>query len=77
MALRFWLMLRTNKPKEMGAVPNEQSLWEAFLKTGRVEDYLRYRGVDIYQSPAPIAKETAAYAVDDRRPDYSGKQQYR
>ena len=45
--------------------------------SGRVEDYLRYRGVDIYQSPAPIAKETAAYAVDDRRPDYSGKQQYR
>ena len=56
---------------------DELTAWKRFAETGRVEDYLRYRGVDIYQSPAPIAKETAAYAVDDRRPDYSGKQQYR
>lgn len=24
-------------------------LWDAFVRTGRIEDYLRYRGVDIYQ----------------------------
>ena len=25
-------------------------LWDAFARTGRVEDYLRYRGVDIYDA---------------------------
>lgn len=27
---------------------DEQQLWENFKKTGRIADYLRYRGVDIY-----------------------------
>lgn len=59
-------------------MPDDARLWDAFLKTGRVEDYLRYRGVDIYQSTAaPSAKEAPAHAGDDRRPDHSGKQQYR
>lgn len=60
------------------AVPDEQQLWNAFLKTGRVEDYLRYRGVDIYQTTGISSTEGASgHAGDDRRPDHSGKQQYR
>ena len=59
-------------------MPDNQPLWDMFLKTGRVEDYLRYRGVDIYQSSAVSSTEEApAHAGDNRRPDYSGKQQYR
>ena len=40
-------------------MPNEQSLWEAFLKTGRVEDYLRYAR----QMHAGPAAESAAAAM--------------
>ena len=57
---------------------DNRELWTAFLKTGRVEDYLRYRGVDIYQHMTNQAgEEKPAHAGDDRRPDHSGKQQYR
>ena len=48
-------------------------LWDAFASTGRIEDYLRYRGIDIYQLPP---KEKKDHADDHRRPDHSGKQQY-
>lgn len=59
-------------------MPDEQQLWNAFIKTGRVEDYLRYRGVDIYQTTGlSSAGEASVHAGDDRRPDHSGKQQYR
>lgn len=59
-------------------MPENQSLWNAFLKTGRVEDYLRYRGVDPYSSTAiSSTEEASAHAGDNRRPDHSGKQQYR
>ena len=36
----------------------------------RIEDYLRYRGIDIYSSPS---KEKGRYAPDHRSPDYPGK----
>ena len=55
----------------------------AFAKTGRVEDYLRYCGVDIYEngvgavSPPRPREEQPPYASDNRRPDHPGKQQYR
>lgn len=56
-------------------------LWEAFAKTGRIEDYLRYCGVDIYQQPnnaiPPPGKEPPPHAPDNGRPDHPGKQQYR
>lgn len=62
-------------------------LWDAFVRTGRIEDYLRYRGVDIYQhmtsraQPQGLAstagKENRPHAADHRRPDHPGKQQYR
>lgn len=48
-------------------------MWDAFAKTGRVEDYLRYRGVDVYE----VENREAKYRHDNRRPDYPGKQQYR
>ncbi len=57
--------------------------WSAFAKTGRVEDYLRYCGVDIYEtgtsavSPPRPREEKPPYASDNRRPDHPGKQQYR
>ena len=53
-------------------------LWHVFESSGRVEDYLRYRGVDIPAATASIEKEESAYgdrtktASDDRRADSSG-----
>ncbi len=49
-------------------------LWDAFAKTGRIEDYLRYRGVDIYQLVDREAEKR--HEADHRRPDHPGKQQY-
>lgn len=52
--------------------------WQAFCKTGRIEDYLRYRGVDIYRSPtASVKKEQSGNGDQNRRSDTEGKQQYR
>lgn len=57
--------------------------WSAFAKTGRVEDYLRYCGVDNLRKrrgcriPAPSTEEQPPYASDNRRPNHPGKQQYR
>ena len=48
--------------------------WNAFVHTGRIEDYLRYRGVDI--SGVMAGKEKRQDAADHRRTDYPGKQQY-
>ena len=58
---------------------NEQDLWRIFTGTGRVEDYLRYRGVVFPENAtAGIGKEASVYgdrpktASDDRRPDSAG-----
>lgn len=48
-------------------------LWDAFATTGRIEDYLRYRGIDIYNPPP---KEKKEHADNDRRAHHPGKQQY-
>ena len=66
---------------------NHQDMWDAFAKTGRIEDYLRYRGVDIYTArighSAPTSSAHSAtdeengHAADHRRPDHTGIQQYR
>lgn len=59
-------------------MPENQQWWDAFLKTGRVEDYLRFRGIDIYQSTGISSTEEGnARADNDRRSDHTGKQQYR
>ena len=54
----------------------QDSLWASFLKTGRVEDYLRYRGIDIYARTDRPEKEKQRHEADDRRPHHPGKQQY-
>lgn len=48
-------------------------LWQAFAQTGKVEDYLRYRGV------MSASKEEVPYGrnSDCHGPDYPGKQSYR
>ena len=64
---------------------DQNDLWTAFKKTGRIEDYLRYCGVDIYQNmsnslPSQEGGCSAGgtvHAADDRRPNHPGKQQHR
>ncbi|MGI6265262.1 MAG: hypothetical protein ACOYJY_07390 [Acutalibacteraceae bacterium] len=56
-------------------MPDRPSLWNVFTQTGRVADYLRYRGIDPAEETA--TQEAVEHEGDDRRPDYSGKQQYR
>lgn len=52
-------------------------LWDAFKKTGRIADYLRYRGIEVFSGPTPETKEGNAREANDRCTDHSGKQQYR
>lgn len=47
-------------------------LWDAFAQTGRIEDYLRYRGVDIYSFTSQ-PKEKRQHEPDDRRTHHPGK----
>lgn len=56
---------------------DNKELWDAFKKTGRIADYLRYRGIEVFSGPAPKQEEGTMRETDDRRPDHSGKQQYR
>ncbi len=59
----------------------QDKLWAKFQKTGKVDDYLRYCGVDIYDSGTnSVAESTdreAPYEADDRRTHRARKQQYR
>lgn len=58
---------------------DEQQLWEDFKKTGRVADYLRYRGVDIYafqntvdrKEPSDADKQGQKRAPHHRGPHHS------
>lgn len=53
-------------------------MWDAFARTGRVEDYLRYRGVDVYdmQNNRDLQNKEDRHRHDDRRIDHQGEQQY-
>lgn len=51
-------------------------LWQAFCQTGRIEDYLRYRGVDIY-AVGRQTKELSERAAKDRCSGPQREQQYR
>lgn len=57
---------------------DERDLWKTFQQSGRVEDYLRYRGVSLSQAANTVQGERTAYgdgsktAFDDRRPRDSG-----
>ena len=41
-------------------------LWHTFAQTGRVEDYLRYRGIDLPDAATNSVQEEGA--VDGHRP---------
>lgn len=57
---------------------DQEKLWAAFQKTGKVEDYLRYCGIDVYtNSAADSESEENNHEPNDRRTDYPRKQQYR
>ncbi len=58
---------------------DDKELWDAFKKTGRIADYLRYRGVEVFSGPTPTPKQEEGTTCEtiDRRPDHPGKQQYR
>ena len=55
---------------------DNDKLWHTFAATGKVEDYLRYRGVTL--PGASNVKEESGHgnrpktASDDRRPDSQG-----
>ena len=55
---------------------DDKKLWHTFTHSGKVEDYLRYRGITVTQRATDsIAEEESGYgerpktASDDRRPD--------
>ncbi len=58
---------------------DQDKLWHNFVHSGKVEDYLRYRGIDpVAQSVNCVKKEESGYgnrpqtASNDRRPDSQG-----
>ena len=57
---------------------DKDTLWNTFALSGKVEDYLRYRGVDIPRATNTVEREESGYghttqtASDDRRPDSAG-----
>ena len=58
---------------------DKRKLWHTFTHSGKVEDYLRYRGIVVTQRVTDsIQEEGSGYgecpktASDDRRPDTSG-----
>lgn len=58
----------------------QEKLWATFQKTGKVEDYLRYCGIDSYENGTNSVAEDDGETTnesDHRRPDRTGKQQYR
>ena len=57
---------------------DNQDWWQAFQKTGRIADYLRYRGIEVFSGTVVNQpKEGDARESDDRRTDHSDEQQYR
>lgn len=58
---------------------DKKKLWLAFTHSGKVEDYLRYRGIDVTQRATDsMQEEESGYgrhsktAFDDRRSDSAG-----
>jgi len=58
---------------------DKDKLWHTFTHSGKVEDYLRYRGVDLMpRATNGVQEEESGYgerpktASDDRRPDSAG-----
>ena len=58
---------------------DKRKLWHTFTHSGKVEDYLRYRGIVVTpRATDSIVEEESGYgnrpktASDDRRPDSAG-----
>ena len=57
---------------------DRDKLWHTFTHSGRVEDYLRYRGIDLTVSAINAVEEDRVYGnraqttSDDRRSDSAG-----
>ena len=53
----------------------QDKLWATFQKTGKVQDYLRYCGIDLYASGENSVAEAKGNKdeTDHRRPDYPRK----
>ena len=57
---------------------DQEKLWATFQKTGKVADYLRYCGIDIYENGTnSVSDREETNEADHRRTDRAGKQQYR
>lgn len=54
---------------------DQDKLWATFQKTGKVQDYLRYCGVDVYGSGenSVESKQEKQHETDDRRVDHTRK----
>jgi len=56
---------------------DQQDWWQAFQKTGRIADYLRYRGIDVFSATVPNQPEEGdVRETDNRCTDHSGEQQH-
>ena len=58
---------------------DNKKLWHTFTHSGKVEDYLRYRGIVVTpRATDSVVEEESGYvnrtqtASDDRRPDSAG-----
>lgn len=54
---------------------DQDKLWATFQKTGKVQDYLRYCGVDVYGNGenSVESKQEKSHETDDRRIDHTRK----
>lgn len=53
---------------------DQDKLWATFQKTGKVQDYLRYCGVDVYRTGEnSVVEKEKPRETDDRRTDHTRK----
>ncbi|MBQ9964266.1 MAG: hypothetical protein IJP14_04015 [Clostridia bacterium] len=49
----------------------QEKLWATFQKTGKVQDYLRYCGIDLHETGENSVKKEKPHETDDRRVDHT------
>ena len=53
---------------------DQDKLWATFQQTGKVHDYLRYCGIDVYRNENTVANaKEKPNETDDRRADHTRK----
>ena len=56
---------------------DQEKLWATFQKTGKIQDYLRYCGVDVYGLGENLVSaqgmQEEPHEANDRRADHSRK----